>query len=78
MNIINPDVVEILKENFTSEQIREISFAFNPDCADITDTICKIEEGKIEYEEMIMDLKERLKEVSEQMSDISDLIEDME
>ncbi len=76
--IIHEDVMEKLSEHFNDDQLREISFAFNPDCENLADTICKLEDEHFEREEMLTDLKKKIKEMAEQMEEISDLMEDLE
>lgn len=69
-SIIHEDVVETLVKSFDESQLREISFAFNPDCDDITDTICKIEEVLFEREGCISLLEDKLKELSGRMEEL--------
>jgi len=58
--IIHEDAIERLQEQFNADQLREISFALNPDSENLDWTIYHIEENKLELDSEIDDLKERV------------------
>ena len=48
--IIHEDAMDRLKEHFNNEQLREISFALNPDSENLDWTLYHIEENSTELE----------------------------
>jgi len=61
--IIHENAIEKLMEHFNEEQLREISFALNPDSEDIYSTLCNIEENSLIRDYEADDLKERISDI---------------
>jgi len=66
--IINPEAIERLQEHFNADQLREISFALNPDCENLGDTLCKMDETIWKMETDIEDLEEEVLDLSMQLN----------